>query len=66
VSFSFGRSGIQIDLDPCQVVVDREAASARTLGEKDILLNVRIEGELERDGSRERLTGVRESRSRRS
>jgi len=36
------------------------------LGEKDILLNVRIEGELERDGPREDLAGVRESRSRRT
>jgi hypothetical protein len=63
---SLGRSGIQVGFHSSQVVVDREAASARTLGEKEPLLRVRIEGELERDGSRENFAHVREDRDRRS
>ena len=41
-------------------MVHREAARTRALGEEDSLLRVRVEGELERDRSREHLTGVRE------
>jgi hypothetical protein len=66
VSFSFGRSGIQVGFHSSQVVVHGETPGSGALGEKDILLNVRIEGELESDGPREDLAGVRESRSRRT
>jgi hypothetical protein len=45
------------------VVVDRETTGARALGEEDSLLEVRIEGELERDDPREQLVGVRQRRS---
>ena len=42
------------------MMIDREATGPGALGEEDPLLNVRIEGELERNGPREDLAGVRE------
>ena len=44
------------------MVVHSEAPSTRALDEEDSLLNVRIEGELERDCPREDLAGVGEKR----
>jgi hypothetical protein len=66
VSFSFGRSGIQVGFHSSQMVIHGEAPGSGALGEKDILLNVRIESDLERDGSPENFARVRESRDRRS
>jgi hypothetical protein len=40
------------------MVIDREAAGARALGEEDLLRSNRVKGELERHGSREHLTRV--------
>jgi hypothetical protein len=42
-------------------MVDGEAASARAFGEEVLLLDARVEGELERDGPREDLTGMRDA-----
>lgn len=42
------------------MVIHGVAPSPRALGEEDSLFQVRVEGELERDGSREHLTGVRD------
>ena len=55
-----GRSGIEVGPHPGQVVVDREAAGARALGEQDPLLNVRVKGELKGDGPWQYLAGVRD------
>ena len=57
---SLDQSGVQVGSHPSQVMVEGEAASARAFGEEDLLLGARVKGELERDGSRERLTGVRD------
>ena len=48
------------------MVIHGESAGARTLGEEDSLFEVRVKGELERDGSRENFARVREDRDRRS
>ena len=48
------------------MVIHGVAPSARALGEEDFLFGVRVEGELERDGAREHLSGVRDGRSRQS
>ena len=47
-------------------MVDGEATGASALSEQDLLLDVRIKGELERDRPRENLTGVGDERCRRS
>lgn len=43
-------------------MVHGEATGARAFGEEDLLRDIRVKGELERHGSREHLTGVRNGR----
>lgn len=50
MSFSLGRSGVQVGFDSRQMVVHGKASGARALGEEDPLLDVGVKGELERDG----------------
>jgi hypothetical protein len=40
------------------VVIHRKATGPSALGEQDLLFDVWIKGELERDGAREHLSGV--------